>query len=60
MNSSFFCFFLQSLLPRELRVLLGDDLSEPRDLEVRVDRLWAMHSHDHGLVAVVQGEEAAQ
>jgi hypothetical protein len=56
-KNEFFLFLFLQRLPRELRVLLGDDFAEPWDLAARADRLWAMHSHDHALIATLQGEE---
>jgi hypothetical protein len=56
-KNEFFLFLFLQRLPRELWVLLGDDFAEPRDLAARADRLWAMHSHDHALIATLQGEE---
>jgi hypothetical protein len=57
-KNTFFLFLFQQRLPRELRVLLGDEaLKEPRDLADKADKLWALHSHQHGVVAAVEAEE---
>jgi hypothetical protein len=56
-KNKFFLFLFLQRLPRELRVLLGDDFADPRDLAAKADRVWAMHVHDHGSVAAVQAEE---
>jgi uncharacterized membrane protein YgcG len=57
-RNPFFIFLFLQRLPRELRVLLGDEaLEEPRDLAEKADKLWALHSHQHGVVAAVEGEE---
>jgi hypothetical protein len=42
-KNEFFLFLFLQRLPRELRVPLGDDFAE--------------HSHDHALIATLQGEE---
>jgi hypothetical protein len=57
-KNPFFIFLFLQRLPRELRVLLGDEaLEEPRDLADKADKLWALHSHQHGVVAAVEAEE---
>jgi hypothetical protein len=56
-KNEFFLFLFLQQLRRELRVLLGDDFANPRDLAAKADRVWAMHVHDHGSVAAVQTEE---
>jgi hypothetical protein len=49
--------FLQSL-PREMNVLLGDKaLEEPHGLADKAGKLWALHSHQHGVVAAIETEE---
>jgi hypothetical protein len=57
-KNPFFIFLFLQRLPRELRVLLGDKaLEEPRDLADKADKLWALHSHQHGVVAAIEVEE---
>jgi hypothetical protein len=57
-KNPFFLFLFLQRLPRELRVLLGDEaLEEPRDLADKADKLWALHSHQHGVIAAVEAEE---
>lgn len=54
-RNEFFLFLFLQRLPSELRIMLGDDTAtDPRELGVKADRLWAMHSHRmHGQVAAV-------
>jgi hypothetical protein len=57
-KNPFFIFLFLQRLPRELRVLLGDEaLEEPRDLADKADKLWALHSHQHRVVAAIEVEE---
>jgi hypothetical protein len=59
-KNPFFIFLFLQRLPKELRVLLGDDLLEqPRELAELADKKWALHSHNHNLVASVEVEEEA-
>jgi hypothetical protein len=57
-KNPFFIFLFLQRLPRELRVLLGDELlEEPRELAELADKKWALHSHQHAVVANVTAEE---
>jgi hypothetical protein len=57
-KNPFFIFLFLQRLPRELRVLLGEEaLEEPRDLADKADKLWALHSHQHRVVAAIEIEE---
>ena len=50
----FACLFLRRL-PREIRVLLNKvDHKDPKALAEQADELWALHSHDGGLVAAME------
>jgi hypothetical protein len=54
-KNPFFIFLFLQRLPRELRVLLGDELlEEPRELAELADKKWALHSHQHGMIANVE------
>jgi hypothetical protein len=62
-KSPFFIFLFLQRLPRELRVLLGDEaLEEPRDIGELANKKWALHSHQHGgsIAAVEAVEEEGQ
>jgi hypothetical protein len=52
-KNEFFLFLFLQRLPRELRVLLGDDFADPRDLATKADWVWAMHVHEHRSVVAV-------
>jgi hypothetical protein len=58
-KNPFFTFLFLQRLPKELRVLLGDEaLEEPRDIGELADKKWALHSHQHaGMVAALGTEE---
>jgi hypothetical protein len=48
----FFHFMFLQRLPASLRSLLGEvDHGDPRALAARADRLWSVHSSQHGTVA---------
>jgi hypothetical protein len=62
-KSPFFIFLFLQRLPKELRVLLGDEaLEEPRDIGELADKKWALHSHQHSstVAAVEVSEEEGQ
>ena len=56
-ESPFFLFMFMQRLPKELRIVLGDqdEAVELRSLALKADKLWSLHNHQqHGMVAAVE------
>jgi hypothetical protein len=55
-DGPFFLFLFLQRLPKELRIMLGDDeYDDMRTLAWKVDKLWSIHNHQQpGVVAAVE------
>jgi hypothetical protein len=52
-TSTFFAFLFLQHLPKELRIMLGeDDVDDLLAISLNADKLWSIHNHQqHGVVA---------